>query len=83
MNKELLEAYQKLLRIYEIESFVYLTNYKNRTRDHYILQIHGENVFRFLEFVDDYKKGDEWKQICASKMKSLKQMRRDLSQRGD
>lgn len=75
-DKTVLEEYQKELIIHDIPSTVIRT--KHRDKYNYILQIYGESVFHFLKLVDNFKEGEEWKQICAKRIHTLAVMRNEL-----
>lgn len=72
--RELLEEYQDILNEHGIVCTI--TGTKNRQYRYHLLQIHGDNVFLFLDFVNDFKRGEEWKQICARKIRQMAEMRK-------
>ena len=75
-HRIVLEEYQKELSIHNIPCSVIRT--KNRDKYSYILQIYGKNIFPFLKLVDNFKEGEEWKQICAKRIHTLAVMRNEL-----
>lgn len=75
-DKTILERYQKELGSYGIPCSIIRT--KHRDTYSHILQIYGGYVFSFLKLVDNFKGGEEWKQICAKRIHTLAVMRNEL-----
>lgn len=74
--KEFLDDTKEDLAEHEILCSIIKT--KNHNKHIYTLQIYGEDVFRFLDLVNDFKGGKEWKQICARKIRQMAETRKNL-----
>lgn len=75
-DRELLIGYQKILSKHDIYCSVIST--RNGKYLYYLLQINSDSVFRFLKLVNNFRGGEQWKQICAKRIHTLAVMRKEF-----
>jgi hypothetical protein len=78
-HRFILDYFKTELTKLGINSSIYKTKCNNcRQGFDYILQIYGGYVFKFLHLVNDFEGREEWKQICAERIHTLAEIRKEF-----